>query len=854
MRQRHSQRIGCRSLAPALLAISLLLLSSLSPAQTESQRISLTAGWNLISLSVQPLDPSPASVLLPLGANFQALWAYDGSTGEWRRYPQPTLGAPTITQLETGRGYWLQVTTSADLDLIGLDGALAAGPDEIAPGWNLVGFPIREDAAYDRVLSNAAIRQVWMFDQSSGSFRGVVIDVTGLVTREDFIDLEPGQGYWIFSNGSTTVAPVLQTTLPADVDVTPLLDEDPPVDAELPWTTISAGDWDIGRDGLYDRSLTQRFVDFEDRITQHQLVLSNGASGVLQYRLSLDDPENCPWLRFKVRDPSDGSGELLTEMDGWITTERAFHTLVVNRTDLSEGSYNCSFSVVSNGVIPTTGRRAGASPRATEPVRTYHVAMTVGGLEGDYRLRVEIDTVNGKTADLANPRITLSLYADPDGLKAIVDTHRNLLFSEDLRLAGRIIESDTTRFEVDGSYLMPAAAAGNPFAGEIRRDFTLRGTRSDRASLEGAVIGSPDLNGTYFETIRGVTDDPILLVGTFFGERLGAIASVRDQQVSESTASQSIPDDGFIESVITVTDPLLIDEVDLSTTMVHSRPSDLVVSVFSPDGTQVLLRSLSGADLGSQIFDEFDVPVESLDIYNGKLANGDWTLRVEDQVAGETGDLLEWSLDIRGTQVHDIAGTVGPTLPVGTTIILSGCGRTEIVQVGADRSFRFENLIDCVYQLRIDQSAFLVEIQEVVLAGSDIEGLFFEPAAGPVLVSDPIILPQSPQGLFIALTTDGGAGLRGLSPLFKQQYGMDSATWDLDRAPLDPGNPGEEDSNAFLGVLDIPDLTRSNAPGSNGTLDGPVGPNSLRMTVNIGMPVIGRSVQGDLTLEIGAQP
>lgn len=835
-----------------LLATLVLVSAALGPARAETQRLRLGGGWNLVSFAVEPADPAPAAVLAPLGADLLALWSYDAASGVWARFPQPTPGAPTITAIESGRGYWLEVTRVRDLDVVGLVGTLPRGPDVMAAGWNLVGFPLVDPAAYERVLANAAIRQVWTLDRDSDSFEGIVIDASGLVVREDFVQLEPGQGYWIFATEETSLAPVLETTLPADVDLPPLFDENPPVDEALPWTTVSQGDVDVGRDGFYDRPLTQRAVDFEDRILQHQLVVANAGVGVLRYRVRVDDPESCGWLRFQVLNRATGETELVSEVEGALSTERAFHVLAAHRAGLAQGDYDCGFSIESNGVVPVSGRRAGAGRRATEPGREFSAAMTVGGLEGDYRLRVEIDTIDGKLADLANPRITLSLYGDSDGLNAIVDPRRTLLFPSDLHLAGRLVETDSTRFELNGSFETPPEDPGNPFSDPVRRDVTLRGSRSDRAGLGGPSIGSPDLEGEYYETLRGIGESPIRLVGTFTGERLGSIPSVRDRGAVVDTASIAIPDDGLLERVITLTDRILVDEVDVTTTIAHSRATDLVVSLLGPTGVEVVLRDRSGADLGTQIFDEFHVPLESLEAFDGLLAAGDWTLRIVDEAAGETGDLLSWGLDVRGTRVHDIAGSVAPGLPAESTVILTGCGRTEVVTTEPDRTFRFEDLIDCVYRVQVDEVGFQVVFEDVVLMGADVEGVLLDAPPGTPVDRGPIVLPESPQGVFVALTTEGAAGRR--EPFLDQQYGIDSATWDLDRAPLGGTPQITRDSDAFLGRLGIPDVTGSNAVGTNGVLDGPVGPNSARIFVNIGMPVIGRSVQGGLILEIGGRP
>lgn len=835
--------------------LSVLLGASLAgSAVADTQRLQLKTGWNLVSLAIDPVDPSPAAVFAPLGANLRSVWAYDQVTGSWTRFPQAAAGLPVLDQLRPGRGYWVEVGAAANVDLVGIDAALPGGPGEIVTGWNLIGFPLLQPAAYDRVLADASIREIWTFENSQ--FQGVVIDTAGLVVREDFLEMKPGRGYWVRSVQPTSLAPILKTTLPADIDVPPLFLQDPPVDAEVSWTSISVGDVDVGRDGLYDRALTQRAVDFDVRVMQQQLVVTNWGSGVLRYRVAVNDADGeCSWLRFQVRDPQTGAIELVTEVEGAVLTERDFLTLAALRADRAPGNYDCGFTLVSNGVLPPELPTPTASIRAVEPVRNYQAFMTVGGLEGDYRLRVVIDTIDGKPADLANPRIGLSLYQDAGGLKAIIDSESTLLFPTNVPLAGRIIQSDTTRFEASGSLVMPQGSPGNPFATNVRRDVTLRGVRGDRAGLGGPSLLSPDLEGQYFETVRNLTGQPIQLVGTFTGERLSTIPTARDRVQTQDPGAVGLPDDGELTRTITITERLLIDEVDITTNLVHSRPTDVVVSLIGPDGTEVVLRDRSPEDLGTQVFDELHEPLQSLGVFDGTLATGTWTLRVQDTAPGVTGNLLGWSLDIRGTKVYDIAGSVCLAYPVGSPIFLTGCGRTEITFAPVDRQFLFRDLIPCVYQVQVRASGWQVAAQDVVVTNQNETASLCVLSAGPPTVPNPITLPQSAQGRFTSLTTAGGAGIaqRSSPPIpLEQLYGLDAATWDLDRAPLGSTSPGLEDTNAFLNIANP--LTKSNQVGTNTALDGPVGANSTRVFVTLGMPVIGRSVQGDLVLTVGGNP
>ena len=837
-------------LAAAACAAALVLLCAALPAQAAMQRLALRANWNLVSFAVTPDDPSVRAVLAPLIAsdNFEALWAYDAPSGTWSRFPPAVEGRPEVTTIEGGKGYWIKVRRAAQLDVEGEVG-VSTGPDELARDWNLVGFPLEEPTLYDRVITNAAVRQVWTFDAVQGKFLGVVLDPQGTVLREDFVNLEAGRGYWLFSNQGVSLAPVLGTGLPPDLDVPPLVPDAAaltsgtgPVDELAPKPfTRSEGDIDIAGDGYYDRTGSQRAIDFGERQTIQPISIFNDRSGVLSWRIEVLDPSATPWLRLRILDPETKLQTLVTELSGSVASETDIVDIVVDRTGLPPGRLSGAVKLTTN---------AADLPPPNEAMRTIGVNMSVAELDGDYELTAAIRTINDKPADLPDPKLAISLYRDSDGLKAVVNEAASLLFSHRLRLSGNFVAAGSSRFQVSGSYEMAADDPGNPYGVAIRRDLTLRGQRRDPLVSGDATLGPLDLKGEYFETIRNVTETPIYLAGTFVAERLGARPSARDLIENENRTAGNIPDNGTLQRTIQVTREVLITELDVTVELQHPRPADLVVTLVGPDNTEAVLRNRSAAAAGRVAYDTFATPVDSLEVFNGKLAAGTYTLRVADQQAGQTGTLRNWSLQIAGTEVHDLGGNIAG-VPAGTRVHLTGCGVSAFATTGANGSYSFKNLVDCVYRVTVLQSGFQTVGRDVVLSGGDVTDAALSPPAAPPFVADPVVQPSGDNAAFVSLTTAGGAGTR--FPVREQQYVLDATTYDVDRPPVGVGNfPEGPDTNAFLD--DVNPLTLSNTEGINGMVDGPAGPNARRVTMTIGLPVIGTSVQGDLRLSVGANP
>ena len=75
-----------------------------------SETISLTPGWNLISLPIQPSDKSIANVLSGIPDKYSIVWSY--VNGAWKKY-QP--GKPSdLTTFEPGYGYWIKTTEAVE--------------------------------------------------------------------------------------------------------------------------------------------------------------------------------------------------------------------------------------------------------------------------------------------------------------------------------------------------------------------------------------------------------------------------------------------------------------------------------------------------------------------------------------------------------------------------------------------------------------------------------------------------------------------------------------------------------------------------------------------------------------------
>ncbi len=135
-----------------------------------------------------------------------------------------------------------------------------------------------------------------------------------------------------------------------------------------------------------------------------------------------------------------------------------------------------------------------------------------------------------------------------------------------------------------------------------------------------------------------------------------------------STSALTVPDGtgantpgAVVANAISVPNTGTISDVNVMLNVTHTYPNDLVIGLNHPDGTQDLLwnRSCGGNDnfnvtlsdgaaaftCGANMTGTF-APYSPLAVYNGKPANGTWTLLAADYYVGDTGTINSWSVEI----------------------------------------------------------------------------------------------------------------------------------------------------------------------------------------------------------------
>lgn len=125
---------------------------------------------------------------------------------------------------------------------------------------------------------------------------------------------------------------------------------------------------------------------------------------------------------------------------------------------------------------------------------------------------------------------------------------------------------------------------------------------------------------------------------------LQCLANASSQQVSATDVPLAIPDDSTqgVVSQANVPGGGTISQVLVSLQITHTYRGDLIVTLVSPSGTEVVLHQGDGGSA-----DDLVILDRELAELNGETKNGRWTLKVVDRYAQDTGTLEGWSLTFR---------------------------------------------------------------------------------------------------------------------------------------------------------------------------------------------------------------
>jgi hypothetical protein len=163
--------------------------SELKYPEPFSATISLSAGWNLISLPIEPLNPTITALTETLSPCVGEIFTCEHDTCVSYFPSQPDHN--TLSTMEPGRGYWVEMACPGEMIVLG---NRTTNSIPLTIGENLVGYNSLTPLPVSEALSSIANKytMVWAYKDDQWIFHDPS-DETGSTLKV----LSPGSAYFI---------------------------------------------------------------------------------------------------------------------------------------------------------------------------------------------------------------------------------------------------------------------------------------------------------------------------------------------------------------------------------------------------------------------------------------------------------------------------------------------------------------------------------------------------------------------------------------------------------------------------------------------------------------------------------
>ncbi|MSR46974.1 MAG: hypothetical protein EXS13_07910 [Planctomycetes bacterium] len=157
--------------------------------------------------------------------------------------------------------------------------------------------------------------------------------------------------------------------------------------------------------------------------------------------------------------------------------------------------------------------------------------------------------------------------------------------------------------------------------------------------------------GTHTVTITGISGT---LTHTAVVTLIINAAGGNPVKTYSAAPNLAIPDNNStgVTSTINVGTSLTVTSIAISTVITHTYKGDLVVTLTGPDGTSAILHNRTGTstDNVSTTFSIVTTSSAALTVFNGKNTSGNWSVKVQDLAATDTGTFNSWAITFNGEQ------------------------------------------------------------------------------------------------------------------------------------------------------------------------------------------------------------
>ncbi len=164
---------------------------------TPTDVLSLIPGWNFISFPKVPPTADIPTVLADVSTNVKTVWGWDNQNQAWKRWKPAGGVSNTLASLEIGRGYWVYVDASGDINMDGW----ASPPSttvSLAEAWNLIGYLGTDSTAAGTALNGILNKWNVAWSWDNGQWFGKHATIASLpLPIQPLANFNQGKAYWI---------------------------------------------------------------------------------------------------------------------------------------------------------------------------------------------------------------------------------------------------------------------------------------------------------------------------------------------------------------------------------------------------------------------------------------------------------------------------------------------------------------------------------------------------------------------------------------------------------------------------------------------------------------------------------
>jgi hypothetical protein len=168
---------------------------------TSEQSVSLAEGWNILSFAVEPADMSMRAIVDPLISANALVKVQDEKGRAIEELSDPIGWIDEIGQMSVTEGYKIRVAGSTALATTGQPVTLPLDIP-LETGWNIIGYPVMSSQSSSTAFSSLITAGTLLKVQNEV---GESIEEIEGVWNYGFLNLNPGEGYKVKTNASTTL-------------------------------------------------------------------------------------------------------------------------------------------------------------------------------------------------------------------------------------------------------------------------------------------------------------------------------------------------------------------------------------------------------------------------------------------------------------------------------------------------------------------------------------------------------------------------------------------------------------------------------------------------------------------------